>query len=76
MTFYYVRKIDNAVAKFPRYDFNWDCKIDMGDVVICCTAFGSSLGLNKYELNVDTNFDLRIDMSEIIECLQYFGKKA
>ncbi|MGB8781119.1 MAG: dockerin type I domain-containing protein, partial [Candidatus Bathyarchaeia archaeon] len=55
-------------------DVDGNGRVDMGDVVSLCTAFGSTLGQSRYVPNCDIEGNGRIDMSDIIIALRHFGQ--
>lgn len=75
ITCHCIREISYNSERFPCYDVNRDYVVNMRDIGICCDNFGSILGFDGYEFNVDTNFDLQIDMRDIGNCCNSFGKE-
>jgi hypothetical protein len=49
-------------------------KVDMGDIVTLCDAFGSKIGQPKYNPDYDINCDGKISMDEIIIAVEHFGQ--
>jgi hypothetical protein len=49
-------------------------KVDMGDIVTLCDAFGSKIGQPKYNPNYDINCDGKISMDDIMIAVEHFGQ--
>jgi hypothetical protein len=55
-------------------DINMDGKVDMKDISIASSAFGSYLGHERWNQIVDENEDNKIDMVDIALICRNFGK--
>jgi hypothetical protein len=75
VTYHSIRGIDDITERFPRCDLNCDYKIDMRDIGICCRAYGSFLGFDRYDFRADVNFDMQIDMRDVSAVARNFGER-
>jgi parallel beta-helix repeat protein len=55
-------------------DVNGDAKVDMGDIVALCDAFGSKPGKLSWNANCDLDKDGKITMGDIVIGLDHFGQ--
>ncbi|MGB8780532.1 MAG: CARDB domain-containing protein [Candidatus Bathyarchaeia archaeon] len=55
-------------------DIAGDGRVDMGDIVSLCLAFGSTVGQSRCVPNCDIDGNGRVDMSDIIIALRNFGQ--
>jgi nitrous oxidase accessory protein NosD len=55
-------------------DVNKDMKVDMGDLVLLCRAFGSTPGSPTWNHNCDLDYNSRVDMGDIIIGVKNFGQ--
>jgi parallel beta-helix repeat protein len=55
-------------------DVNGDAKVDMGDIVALCDAFGSKPGKPNWNANCDLDKDGKITMGDIVIGLDHFGQ--
>ncbi|MGB8779056.1 MAG: NosD domain-containing protein, partial [Candidatus Bathyarchaeia archaeon] len=55
-------------------DVDGNGRVNMGDVVSLCTAFGSTVGQSRYVPNCDIDNNGRVDMSDLIIALRHFGQ--
>ncbi len=56
-------------------DVDGNGKVDMADVALACTAFGSFIGNSKYSIAADVNLDLRIDLRDLGIVCSDFGNR-
>ena len=55
-------------------DVDGDFKVDMGDVVLILTAFGSTIGMPNYNANCDIVGNGQVDMGDVVIALRNFGQ--
>jgi hypothetical protein len=74
ITSYCVREIQPSPwVRYPYGDINNDFRIDMKDIGSFARAFGSVLGIARYNFLADINFDLKTDIRDIAMCVSRFG---
>ncbi len=65
--------IDATITVAWPADVNADGRVDMRDIGITCTGFGSNPGSPHWDPNADVNNDLRVDMRDIGLTCANFG---
>jgi hypothetical protein len=63
----------NVIITIPG-DVEGDFKVDMGDVVLILTAFGSTIGMPNYNPNCDIVGSGQVDMGDVVIALVHFGQ--
>jgi hypothetical protein len=59
----------------PNWDVNQDGQVDMKDITIVASAFGSVPGSPNWNSQADVNVDMKIDMVDIAIVAFHFGEK-
>jgi hypothetical protein len=72
----YSRKTQIPPNMYPlaTWDINFDGKIDMKDIATTASAFGSTPGQPRYNLEADINTDGKIDMKDVGGVAKHFGQ--
>ncbi len=63
----------NVILTIPG-DVDGNGRVDVGDIISLCLAFGSTVGQPNYNPNCDINGNGKIDMSDIIIACANFGQ--
>jgi hypothetical protein len=59
----------------PSWDINQDGQVDMKEIAIVGSAFGSIPGLPNWNPQADINLDLKVDMRDITIVVIHFGEE-
>ena len=57
-------------------DLNDDRKVDMKDVALAATSFGSSIDQTKWNQTVDVNGDGSVDIKDLVQIAKNFGNNS